>query len=69
MEQFVSFDQADRARLNELLSYPTKTFSRGDLIIEEGKKVQNIHLLMTGLAAVENPFGRTTPDHGIPRAR
>jgi CRP-like cAMP-binding protein len=51
MEQFVRFDQGDRTRLDQLLSYPTKTFSRGDVIIEEGKKVDNIHLLMTGLAA------------------
>jgi CRP-like cAMP-binding protein len=51
LEQFVRFDQEDRNRLDGLLSYPTKTFSRGEVIIEEGKEVRNIHLLLTGLAA------------------
>jgi CRP-like cAMP-binding protein len=51
MEQFLHFDQAERSRLDQLLSYPVKHFARGDVIIEEGRKVDNIHLLMTGLAA------------------
>jgi CRP-like cAMP-binding protein len=51
LEQFVRFNQEDRKRLDGLLSYPTKTFNRGDVIIEEGKKVRDIHLLLTGLAA------------------
>lgn len=51
LEQFIRFDQVDRQRLDRLLSYPTKTFARGDIIIEEGKEVRNIHLLLTGLSA------------------
>lgn len=51
LEQFIRFDQTDRQRLDRLLSHPTKTFARGDIIIEEGKEVRNIHLLLTGLAA------------------
>lgn len=51
LEQFVRFEQEDRKRLDGLLSYPTKTFSRGEVIIEEGKQVRDIHLLLTGLAA------------------
>jgi len=51
LEQFIRFDQDDRRRLDQLLSYPTTTFSRGDVIIEEGREVRNIHLLLAGLAA------------------
>ena len=51
LEQFTRFEQAERQRLDELLSYPTKTFERGEVIIREGDKVRNIHLVLTGLAA------------------
>jgi CRP-like cAMP-binding protein len=51
LEQFIRFDQLDRQRLERLLAYPTATFSRGDVIIHEGKEVHDIHLLLTGLAA------------------
>jgi CRP-like cAMP-binding protein len=51
MEQFTRFEQEDRQRLNELISYPTKAFARGDVIIRMGDKVRNIHLVLTGLAA------------------
>jgi CRP-like cAMP-binding protein len=50
LEQFTRFEQAERQRLDELLSYPTKTFERGEVIIREGDKVRNIHLILTGLA-------------------
>src|SRR4028119_533835 len=51
LEQFTRFDQVERQRLDELLTYPTKTYSRGEDIIPEGEKVQDIHLVLTGLAA------------------
>jgi CRP-like cAMP-binding protein len=51
LEQFTRFDQVERQRLDELLTYPTKTYSRGQDIIAEGQKVQDIHLVLTGLAA------------------
>ena len=51
MEQFTRFDPEERQRLNELLSYPTKSYSRGEDIIPEGEKVDEIHLVLTGLAA------------------
>lgn len=51
LEQFTRFDQNERERLNELLSYPTKTYARGQTIIDEGQKVRDIHLVLTGLAA------------------
>ena len=51
LEQFVRFDQAEREQLNALLAYPTETFAPREVIIEEGQKVGNIHLVLTGLAA------------------
>ena len=51
LEQFTSFDPEERQRLDQLLSYPTETYARGATIIREGDKVDNIHLVLTGLAA------------------
>jgi CRP-like cAMP-binding protein len=51
LEQFAHFDQEERQQLDALLSYPNKAFARGETIIPEGKKVRNIHLVLTGLAA------------------
>jgi CRP-like cAMP-binding protein len=51
LEQFVSFDPAERLRLDELLSFPTRTYRRGEVIIREGDKVADVHLVTTGLAA------------------
>ncbi len=51
LEQHVRFDPDERGRLDALLSYPTKTYARGDTIIREGQKVDSIHLILTGLAA------------------
>ena len=51
LEQFTRFDPNERERLNELLTYPTQTWRRGQTIIDEGEKVRNIHLVLTGLAA------------------
>jgi CRP-like cAMP-binding protein len=51
LEQFARFDQTERQRLNELLTYPTQTWRRGQTIIDEGEKVRDIHLVLTGLAA------------------
>ena len=51
LEQFTRFDQQERERLNALMSYPTKSFARGETMIAEGEKVTDIHLVLTGLAA------------------
>ena len=51
LEQFAPIDQADRARLDELLTHKTKTFEAGQTIIPEGQRVHNIHLVLRGLAA------------------
>ncbi len=51
LEQYSSFDPDERRRLDQLLSYPTKTYQRGRAIIREGEKVRDIHLVLTGLAA------------------
>jgi CRP-like cAMP-binding protein len=60
LEQFTRFDPNERERLNELLTYPTKTYKRGQQIIEEGQKVHDIHLVLTGLASRE----KFLPDGG-----
>jgi CRP-like cAMP-binding protein len=51
LEQFTRFDQHERQRLDELLRYPTKAYARGEIILREGAKVRDIHLVLTGLAA------------------
>jgi CRP-like cAMP-binding protein len=51
LEQFTPFDPEERQRLDELLNYPTKTYARGSVIIGEGEKVDDVHLVHTGLAA------------------
>ena len=50
LEQFTGFNPDERQRLDDLLSYPTKTFGRGSTIIHEGDKVDDIHLVLKGLA-------------------
>jgi CRP-like cAMP-binding protein len=51
LEQFTAFSQEERQRLDQLLTYPIRTFKRGETIIREGQKVDNVHLVHTGLAA------------------
>ncbi len=51
LEQFTTFDPEERQRLDQLLTYPTETYPRGKTIIHEGEKVDDIHLVLTGLAA------------------
>jgi CRP-like cAMP-binding protein len=51
LEQYTSFDPEERQRLDQLLTYPTETYARGKNIIREGEKVDDIHLVLTGLAA------------------
>jgi CRP-like cAMP-binding protein len=51
LEQFTRFTVEERQRLEQLLTYPTKTFPRGQVIIREGEKVDDIHLVLTGLGA------------------
>jgi CRP-like cAMP-binding protein len=51
LEQYTRFDPEERQRLDQLLTYPTKTYARRKNIIREGEKVDDIHLVVTGLAA------------------
>jgi CRP-like cAMP-binding protein len=51
LEQYTRFNPDERERLDQLLTYPTKTYARGRNIIREGEKVDEIHLVLTGLAA------------------
>lgn len=51
LEQYTPFTPEERARLDQLLTYPTKTYARGKTIIGEGERVDDIHLVLSGLAA------------------
>jgi CRP-like cAMP-binding protein len=51
LEQFAKFDTEERARLDQLLSYPTERYQRGKTILSEGQHVDEIHLVTSGLAA------------------
>jgi CRP-like cAMP-binding protein len=51
LEQFTRFTPEERLRLDQLLRYPTRTFSRRESFIREGQKVDEIHLVTSGLAA------------------
>ncbi len=50
LEQYTKFDPSERSRLDHLLSYPKKTWTRGEIIIKEGEKVSDILLVLSGLA-------------------
>jgi CRP-like cAMP-binding protein len=51
LEQYTRFDPAELVTLDRLLSYPRKTWARGETIIADGHKVGNIYLIVSGLAA------------------
>ena len=51
LEQYTSFTAEERRRLDELLTYPMKSFARGAPIIRDGDEADEIHLVLTGLAA------------------
>ena len=51
LEQFVKFDAEERQRLDQLLTFPMETYTRGKHILTEGQKVDTIHLVLSGVAA------------------
>jgi CRP-like cAMP-binding protein len=51
MEQYTSFSSAERRRLDELVAGPQKTYAPREVIIGEGQKVDEIHLVVSGVAA------------------
>jgi CRP-like cAMP-binding protein len=51
LEQFTRFTEAERARLDALISGPVETYAPGDAILPQGQRVREIHLVMSGLAA------------------
>ncbi|MGZ2411279.1 CRP-like cAMP-binding protein [Sphingomonas sp. F9_3S_D5_B_2] len=58
LEQFTRFAPSERMQLEELLQYPSESFRRGKTIMPEGKKIDEIHLVLNGLAA----RSKTLPD-------
>ena len=51
MEQFTSFTDPERRRLDELISGRSETYAPRQTILPEGEKVKDIHLVTSGLAA------------------
>ena len=51
LEQYTSFSNSERARLDALVSHRSRTFAPRETIICEGEKVEEIHLVTSGLAA------------------
>jgi CRP-like cAMP-binding protein len=51
LEQFTKFTPDERQRLDQLLSYPTRTFARRETILRDGESADSIHVVTTGLAA------------------
>ncbi len=50
MEQFTRFTDAQRARLDEVVSTRQETYGAREDIIRDGQKLENCHLVLSGLA-------------------
>jgi CRP-like cAMP-binding protein len=50
LEQFTRFEPAERLRLDELIRHGSQCYVRGENILSAGEKVDEIHLVMDGLA-------------------
>jgi CRP-like cAMP-binding protein len=51
LEQFATFTDRERQRLDDLISGRVETFSPRQDILAEGERVRNIHIVLSGLAA------------------
>jgi CRP-like cAMP-binding protein len=51
LEQFATFTDRERQRLDDLISERIETFSPRQDILAEGERVRNIHIVLSGLAA------------------
>jgi CRP-like cAMP-binding protein len=51
MEQFTPFTDEQRKRLDDLVSSRQQDYARGEDILSEGQKVEECHVLLSGLAA------------------
>jgi CRP-like cAMP-binding protein len=58
LEQFAGFSADERQILDDLVSRRSETYAPGEAIIPEGRRVHEIHLVMSGLAA----RSKTLPD-------
>jgi CRP-like cAMP-binding protein len=50
LEQFTRFEASERTRLDELIRHGSQSYARGENILSAGEKVDEIHLVMDGLA-------------------
>jgi CRP-like cAMP-binding protein len=51
LEQFATFTDGERQRLDDLISDRTETFSPRQDILTEGERVGDVHIVLSGLAA------------------
>ena len=51
MEQYTHFSIEEKVRLDELISHKRRTYGPRENILREGEKVDEIHLVLSGLAA------------------
>lgn len=51
LEQFATFTDRERQRLDDLIAERRETFSPRQDILTEGERVHNIHIVLSGLAA------------------
>ena len=51
LEQFTTFNTAERRRLDELLTLPRRTYAVGASVFAEGDKVDSVFLIVEGVAA------------------
>lgn len=51
MEQFTPFTDEQRTRLDSLIASRQQDYARGEDILSEGQKVEECHVLLSGLAA------------------
>lgn len=51
LEQFTRFDPTERARLDDLIRNGSRCYGRGESILSAGDRTDEIHLVVSGLAA------------------
>ena len=69
LEQFSSFDDRERRRLDQLISERQRTYAPRQDILVEGQNVDTIHIVLSGLAARYKLLERRATDHGLPGSR
>ncbi len=51
LEQFAHFEEPERRQLDRLLDFPRRSYRAHEVIVAEGAKVRDVHLVLSGMAA------------------